>query len=704
MKFDRKIFHSRIARRIFVLFVSCALIPILCLSIISYIRVTKQLREQGFKLLKQSVTGYAYSIYERLVFLDTELQMIASSMTASLNDTEIPSVVFNERLASRFKAVALFNPVDGFSSVYKTMNILTKPNVKEIKHINEGKTAVSIIRRSGYLTKIRMIRLVNPKNQKAGFLIGEINPSYLWGIDQGNTLPPETEVCVYDGSKHLVFSSYSSEDPFIRNSGVQFNNSVSGQFDSVIQNEKYLASYRKIFLNRLFLVDEWIVVLSQSKGHVLAPMSEFKHIFPAVILMAFWVVLFLSIYYIRKSLIPLDLLKKGTHQIAMHNFESHVNLTSGDEFEELAMDFNNMAKELNKQFKNLDTRAEIDRAILSSLDARVIIETIIHRIYDWFVCDSVAICLMDSKKGNIAQVYYNLYDKRTEFSEASIEFSPYDLEILKEHPKYLITDADVNRLSFLSPLIEQGNQWFLINPIFLKEKLKAVIIVGRSQFKAFNIEESFQTRQMADQMAVALSNVTLIDELEQLNWGTIKALARTVDAKSSWTAGHSTRVTKMALKIGSALGLSPNKLDDLHRAALLHDIGKVGISVAILDKPGALDDEECDMIKKHPAIGARILEPIASYKEIIPMVLQHHERFDGKGYPDGLSGDEIDIGARILAVADVFDALRSDRPYREGWAIERVVDLIAEEAGGQFDPGVVEAFLTIMRQEKTKAA
>jgi HD-GYP domain-containing protein (c-di-GMP phosphodiesterase class II) len=110
------------------------------------------------------------------------------------------------------------------------------------------------------------------------------------------------------------------------------------------------------------------------------------------------------------------------------------------------------------------------------------------------------------------------------------------------------------------------------------------------------------------------------------------------------------------------------------------------------------------MIKKHPSIGARILEPIASYKEILPMVLQHHERYDGKGYPDGLSGEEIDIGARILSVADVFDAMKSDRPYRKGMALERVIDIITEEAGRQFDPDIVDAFLTVVKQEKTKAA
>ncbi|MBW1728329.1 MAG: HD-GYP domain-containing protein, partial [Deltaproteobacteria bacterium] len=170
------------------------------------------------------------------------------------------------------------------------------------------------------------------------------------------------------------------------------------------------------------------------------------------------------------------------------------------------------------------------------------------------------------------------------------------------------------------------------------------------------------------------------------------------------TAGHSERVTDMALEIGAVLRLTSEKLDNLHRAALLHDIGKIGVPVAVLDKPGKLDDEEYRLIKMHPRIGAKILEPITAYKEVVPIVLQHHERYDGKGYPAGLSADSIDIGARVLAVADVFDALTSDRPYREGWALERVIDLITQEAGRQFDPDVVEAFLEIMKMQKTKVA
>ena len=704
-KFDHKMFHSKIARRIFVLFVSCALIPILCLSIVSYIRVTKQLREQGFKLLKQSVTGYAYSVYERLIFLDTELQLMASSVNAALNDPgQISMSVFNERLKSRFKAAVVFNPVDGYVPVYKVMKDPGKLSASEIKHINAGKTAVLIKNHQGYFPQIIMVRLVDPKKQSAGYLMGEINPSYLWSIDQGDTLPPATEVSVLDTSRNLLFSSHYGKNPLLKKADLKFKNSVSGQFESANENGRYLASYRKIFLSSLFLVDEWTFVLSQSKGYVLKPMADFKKIFPAIVLLALWVVLILSSYNIRKSLVPLEILKKGTRQITMNKFDSKINLTSGDEFEELAMDFNKMASELNKQFKTLDTKAEIDRAILSSLDARIIVETIIYRIYDWFDCDSVSIGLMDSKHGNTARIYSSIYDQRKELFENSIEFKPSDLETFNSHPEYMILYADKNRLPFLSTFVEQGIELFLILPIFIKEHLKALITIGRSQSNFYNAEDIFQARQMADQVAVSLSNATLMEEMDNLGWGAIKALARTVDAKSSWTAGHSTRVAKMALRLGAELGISSKKLEDLHRAALLHDVGKIGVPLSILDKPGPLDDDEYAMIKKHPAIGARILEPIASYADIIPIVLQHHERFDGKGYPGGISGNEIDIGARILAVADVYDALISDRPYRKGWAIENVIGLIRKEAGRQFDPDVAGVFLAIMRQRKTKAA
>ena len=209
---------------------------------------------------------------------------------------------------------------------------------------------------------------------------------------------------------------------------------------------------------------------------------------------------------------------------------------------------------------------------------------------------------------------------------------------------------------------------------------------------------------MADQVAVALSNSRLLEQLNRLNWGTLKALARAVDAKSSWTAGHSERVTRLALKLADILIFDHAERENLHRAALLHDIGKMGIPAAILDKPGKLSEQEYETIKTHPQTGARILEPIEEYAAIIPMVLQHHERFDGKGYPAGLCGNSIHLGARILAAADVFDSMKSDRPYRDGMPLDRVMGNIQQESGRQFDPVVVEALMNTIYSKASKAA
>ena len=146
------------------------------------------------------------------------------------------------------------------------------------------------------------------------------------------------------------------------------------------------------------------------------------------------------------------------------------------------------------------------------------------------------------------------------------------------------------------------------------------------------------------------------------------------------------------------MGMSQAEVDTLNRGGLLHDIGKIGIPVSLLDKPGKLTEEEFAEIKTHPEIGEKILEPIEAYKDITPMIVQHHERYDGKGYPRGLSGEAIDLNARILCVADVYDALVSNRPYRQGWIQQKATTFIAEGAGSHFDPEVVRVFSEVVAE------
>ncbi len=186
-----------------------------------------------------------------------------------------------------------------------------------------------------------------------------------------------------------------------------------------------------------------------------------------------------------------------------------------------------------------------------------------------------------------------------------------------------------------------------------------------------------------------------VHALEQLDIATLTAFARAIDANSPWTAGHSERVTALALRIAHAMGLPAKDLQIVHRGGLLHDIGKIGTPPAILDKPGKLEVWENEIMQNHVKVGMRILEPIECFRDMLCVVAQHHERLDGSGYPAGLAGDQISVHARIVAVADAYDALTSDRPYRKGVPQEKALEILKRNAGTQFDPKVIDALVKV---------
>jgi len=172
----------------------------------------------------------------------------------------------------------------------------------------------------------------------------------------------------------------------------------------------------------------------------------------------------------------------------------------------------------------------------------------------------------------------------------------------------------------------------------------------------------------------------------------VYALAATVDAKDPYTYGHSTRVAVIAETIGKAIGLSGNELSDLYAAAILHDIGKVGVRDAILTKPGALTEDEWESIKKHSTEGARIFGYVRELRASVSMILHHHEWYDGRGYPSGLKGAEIPLGARIISAADAYDTMTTPRLYRDVISHEEALEELRRCSGTQFDPELVEAF------------
>lgn len=189
-------------------------------------------------------------------------------------------------------------------------------------------------------------------------------------------------------------------------------------------------------------------------------------------------------------------------------------------------------------------------------------------------------------------------------------------------------------------------------------------------------------------------------KVERISLQMVQALVNTIDAKDSYTNGHSTRVAKYAVMLAERMGYSGEKLERLQFAALLHDIGKIGVPKEIINKPTRLSDEEYEVIKTHPAIGANILEEITEIPDIAVGARWHHERFDGKGYPDGLKGEEIPELARIIGVADAYDAMTSKRSYRDVLSQEIVLAEVEKGKGSQFDPDIADLMILLIKEDK----
>ncbi len=237
-------------------------------------------------------------------------------------------------------------------------------------------------------------------------------------------------------------------------------------------------------------------------------------------------------------------------------------------------------------------------------------------------------------------------------------------------------------------------------PMVLEDKsIGAIQAVNKRGGLRFTADDLELFRSIADSAALAVSNAQLVADLENSYDLTLDALSAALDLRDRETEGHSRRVVEYTARLAKQMGLDQRTITTFRRGALIHDVGKIGVPDAILRKPGTLDPEERKIIERHPQAGYDMLAEIPYLQEEIKIVLCHQEKWDGTGYPRGLKGEEIVLGARLFMVADSFDALLSDRPYRKGCTYEEAREIIAAEAGKQFDPKAVEAFLAVPPEE-----
>jgi putative nucleotidyltransferase with HDIG domain len=239
----------------------------------------------------------------------------------------------------------------------------------------------------------------------------------------------------------------------------------------------------------------------------------------------------------------------------------------------------------------------------------------------------------------------------------------------------------------------------MIVPLKIREKVFGVLTADiRRGTVRFSEKDLYYLSFMAQSATHSIENLALYENIYENLFATLYAFVNAVEARDLYTRQHSSRVTGISLIIGKQLGCSVEELDILNFAGHLHDIGKIGIRDDILLKPGPLTSDEFEKIKDHPAIGANILGQMGMWEKERQIIRWHHERFDGTGYPDGLKQQQIPFLARILSVADVYDAMASDRAYRKRMEEKLILQVIYDGAGSQFDPTVVAAFKDVYNQ------
>ncbi len=312
-----------------------------------------------------------------------------------------------------------------------------------------------------------------------------------------------------------------------------------------------------------------------------------------------------------------------------------------------------------------------------------------------------AFLLVSDESGKLEiKLAKNILGEWLEPEKCEISFNTAKRVYKTGQPFVSVDVSDDKSMVFHQSVIKLGLNSVMAVPLKFKNKILGVIYVdSKLAVSSFDTDDLEIFLALADQAAVAIENARLIEENKELLFSTIEALAESIEKRDPYTGGHTRRVLEISVKIAKKLNLDNKTIENLKLGALLHDIGKIGIDDKILRKRGKLDDNEYSIIKKHPQLGYEIIKHVKQLRDAVPGVLYHHEKEDGSGYPMGLKGDEIPFIAKIIAIADAYDAMTTDRPYRKGLSVKEAVEELVRNKDKQFSSEIVEAFIEVLKDE-----
>jgi len=526
MNFSDTYRRSKLARHILMLFFICALLPLLCLSFFSYFQITQNLTEQSFAMLRQNTKSVSLSIYERLLLLETEMRFLADHLIGGESGQAIKEIKDSHQpQIKHFKALSLVNHAGSHHQISGIIDKLPSLESNRKPAFDYDKGGILIQDSAQGQPSVFMMVGLGQTEFVDDFLIAEINPEYLWGIGDADVLPPTTEISVFDSSGQLLVTTIPQPRGLLDSINQVSANSTWSEFKWSHGGRQYLTCSRELFLQARFQVAGWMVVLSQPKADALSSLMEFKMIFPMVLLLSVLIVLLLSISYIRKSLTPLEKLKKGTQLIADGDFTSRVAINSGDEFEELATAFNKMSDRLNHQFKELSMLAKIGKTMANILSKDKLIQAASNALETYLDFDHGMILMADERHNRLyyAGGFGYSDEEVCHFHNFELEAfdnpsdDPISSAFIDQKPKSVTGMAGATTDQSNSPnlfLNSTESQYRICIPIIYEKESLGVLVLERATLQESNkaSDEKLLTG-VASQLAVSIANITSYNKL-----------------------------------------------------------------------------------------------------------------------------------------------------------------------------------------------
>jgi len=405
---------------------------------------------------------------------------------------------------------------------------------------------------------------------------------------------------------------------------------------------------------------------------------------------------------VRTVLAVIEQAKKASEGQLNQTIEAH----DAAEIGELAKAFNRITKDLEHKIEELESSKELIRKLMQrigtafasfeSVDA--ILELIVENMTAALEATSCNLLLIDGEKKEL-YVKAVAGQHRQSSPDLRIAVGEGIVGSVAQNGRAAVSSGVSDPLDSKE---SNSAKSLLCVPLLIHERTMGVLYVTREeQQHPFVRDDLLLLSNIGSQVAVAVENYRLNQDIESTYLETIMALAMAVEAKDPYSLGHSKRVGAYAIQIAEAMGVDDITKKVIKDGSVLHDVGKIGIKDNILLKPSPLDPEEIKIMQQHPTIGEAILKPVRSLAKVSDLVRYHHERYDGKGYPYGLKGEEIPLAARIVIVADSYDSMITDRPYRKRLSQEAAIAELRRGSGSQFDSHVVDAFLKALEQRAT---